>query len=95
MGEESQEAKALQDRIMQEASRRRDNTPKHVLLNNLEKKLRLLGNKIQKNEEKLGHAEEELVEASKRVEEVKAIGRGLHQQQQALEDERAQIGLCL
>ena len=95
LGVDSLEAVGLQERILLETNKKRDSTPKHILLNNLEKKLKMLDSKVQKNEERLGLAEENLVRASNQLEEIKATGRGLHQQQQALEEERAQIGLCL
>ena len=91
LGGTSQEVLALQARLLQETPKRKEGTPVHVRLNQLEKRLLGIEKGMQKNEQAMDQAEEDLQQAASKVEEFRLLGKGLLHQQQELEEERASL----
>ena len=81
LGDSAPEVQALQERFEQEETKRQQRVPKHIQLQKLERRLKVLEQKLQKNDELVGKAEVHLQEASDSLEAVKAKGRGLLEQQ--------------
>ena len=77
LGDTSLAVLGLQARLMHETQRRKDSTPVHVRLNQLEKRLLGIEKGMQNNEQAMDQAEEELHQAASKVEDFRLVGKGL------------------